>query len=55
MFEFDVRLWCDRLCKVGECFCFAVFVEEVCLNVMLGYVVIGYVKIVLCVLPLLND
>ena len=42
MFEVDVRLCCDWLWKVVVCFWFAVVVDDWCLNVMLGYVVIGY-------------
>ena len=33
------------------CFCVAVFVDDWCLNVMLGYVAIDYVKMV-CVVVL---
>ena len=33
------------------CFCFAVSVDDSCLNLMFGYVVVGYVNLV-CVLPI---
>ena len=46
MFEFGVILFCDVLCKVGVCLCFAVVVDDLCLNLMLCYVVIGFVKVV---------
>ena len=46
MFECDVRLCCDWLLKVDVCFCFAAFVGDWRLNLMRGYVVTGYVKLV---------
>ena len=46
MFELDVRLCCDWLCKVGVCFCFAAFVDGWCLNSMFGYFPIGNVNLV---------
>ena len=49
MFEVDVRLCCDWLCKLGMCISF--FVDHRCLNLMSGYVVIVYVKLV-CVIVL---
>ena len=52
MFECDVRLCCDWSCKVVF-FCFAVFVDDLCLNLSLGCVVIGCVKLVLIVSPFL--
>ena len=45
MFEFDVRLCCECLCIVGACLCFAVVVGDWCLSLMLGYVVVGYGKL----------
>ena len=47
MFESEFRLCCDWLCKVGA-YCFAVFVDDWCLNLMFGYVVLCYVNL-LCV------
>ena len=57
MFECDVRLGCDWLWKVDVCFCFAAFVGDWCLNLMRGYVVIGYVKLVcvFCVAVFVED
>ena len=42
LFEVDVRLCCDWLCKVGVCLCFATLVDDWCLNLMFD-----------CVLPFL--
>ena len=44
VFTFDVRLCFDWIFKFCVCFCFAVFAIDWCLNLMLGYVVLGYVK-----------
>ena len=50
----NVRLCCGLLCKVVVCFCFAVVVDDWCLTLMFGYVLIGYGKLVcVFVLPLL--
>ena len=46
MFEVDLRLCCDWLCKVVVCFCYIVFDGAWRLNVMLGLVVIGDVHLV---------
>ena len=42
MFAFDVRLGCDWLWKVGVGFCFTPFVDDWCLMLMFGYVVVRY-------------
>ena len=44
MFECDFRLGCDWLWKVDACFWFAIFVDDLCSNVMFGSAVIGYGK-----------
>ena len=47
MLDFDAMLCCEWLCKIGVCFCVAVFVDEWCLKLMSGYyVVVGYAKFV---------
>ena len=43
VFGFNVRLCCDWICKVGF-LCFIVDVDDCCLDLVLDYVVIGYVK-----------
>ena len=53
MFDVDTMLCCDLLCKVGVCFCFAVFVDEWCLNLMSGYFVNGFVNLVCVVVSAL--
>ena len=46
-------LCCDWLCRVVF-FCFAVVVDDCCLDLVLDYVVVGYVKLVcVCVLLLM--
>ena len=35
----------DLLCKVGVRYCFAVFVDDWNLNLLFGYIVVGYVKL----------
>ena len=51
MLDFDAMLCCEWLCKIGVCFCVAVFVDEWCLKLMSGYYVDGFVKLV-CVFVL---
>ena len=54
VYAIDVTLCCDLLSLVCVCFCFAVFVDDWCLTLMFGYVLIGYGKLVcVFVLPLL--
>ena len=56
MFECYVHVCCGWLCNVGACLCVAVFVVDWCLNLMRGYVVIGYVKLVcVCVFAVVVD
>ena len=57
MFEVDLRLCCDWLCQVGVCVCFAVFVDDSYLKLMLGCVVGGCVKFVsvFCFVVVVDD
>ena len=56
MFAFDVRLGCDWLWKVGVGFCCAPFVDDWCLMLMFGYVVVRYgMSMCVFVLPYFVD
>ena len=48
MFEIDVRICFDWLCTIGVCCCFAAFVFALCLKLMFGYFVNGYVEVGVC-------
>ena len=45
MLEFEVMPCFDVLCKIRVCAPSDVFVDDWCLNLMLGYIVVGYVKL----------
>ena len=48
VFEIDVRICFGWLCTIGVCCCFAAFVIDLCLNLMFGYFVNGYVDVGVC-------